>query len=313
MGICYQGKTLKEAVDERTKLFDETGHCYGLEKLELIEDDPAKFMRFQMRLVAASVDAREKAKLITANPASLIMGELLFMLANPEGDCISASYGLFGHIQCFPFIIRSIANLGFEEDPGIKEGDVFATNDPMYGAPHNMDNYTWVPVFYKGELIAWTVGINHVIDVGALQPATLCTVSPNTFTDGFIYPPLKTGEDFKQHKWWDLFWKRRTRTEAFNVLDDKMRVAGAVSLHDKVLEVVEEFGVDYFRQGLREILERERRLLLHRIIGQSVPGKYNYLLLSYVAYKGVVGKMFAASDRNWMIHLPMELEIRPDG
>ncbi|MCP4552409.1 MAG: acetone carboxylase subunit alpha, partial [Bacteroidetes bacterium] len=125
MGICYLNKTLQEIVEERERLFLNTGHAYGLEKLELVEEDPATFMRFQMRLVSACINSRESAKLISANPMSMVQGELLFMLANPEGDCISASYGLAGHIQAFPFLIKNIANLGFEEDPCIREGDVF--------------------------------------------------------------------------------------------------------------------------------------------------------------------------------------------
>jgi len=313
MGICYQGKTLKQVVAEKDQLFKDTGYAYGLRTLTLVEEDPAKFMRFQLRLVAACINARETAKLISANPVAMMQGELLFMLANPEGDCIAASYGLAGHIQSFPFIIRSIASLGFEDNPGIKKGDVFATNDSFYGAPHNADNYNWVPVFYHGELIAWTVGLNHIVDVGGLQPGNLGTISPNTFTDGFVYPPTKTGENFIQHKWWELYWKRRTRTEAFNILDDKMRTAGAVSLHNKILEIVNEFGLDYFRQAMREVIERERRLLIERVKTMAVPGKYAYLHMSSVRYKNVVGKLFAASDRDWLLHEPVELNILPDG
>ena len=139
MGICDHDKTLKEIVDEREQSFQKTGFAYGLDRLELVEEDPAKFMRFQMRLVASCINARESAKLISANPMSMIQGELLFMLANAEGDVISASYGLAGHIQCMPFIVRNVANLGFEDDPGIHEGDIFSCNDPMYGPPHNAD------------------------------------------------------------------------------------------------------------------------------------------------------------------------------
>ena len=162
MGICHQSKSLKEIVDERDQLFKETGYAYGLERLELVEDDPVKFMRFQMRLVASCINARESAKLISANPMSMVQGELLFMLANAEGDVISASYGLAGHIQCMPFVIKNIADLDFEDDPGINEGDIFSCNDPMYGISHNADCYTWLPVFYKGELVSWTVGLNHI-------------------------------------------------------------------------------------------------------------------------------------------------------
>jgi len=313
MGICYQEKTLKEAVDEKERLFKDTGYAYGLEELDLVESDPAKFMRFQMRLVAACINAREMAKLISANPMSLVQGELLFLLATPEGDVVSASYGLAGHIQSFPFMVRSVADLGFEDDPGINVGDVFFNNDTLYGAPHNADCYNFVPIFYDGQLVGWTIGLNHITDVGGLQPGGLGMISPSVFTDGFTVPPTKIGADFKTHKWWELHWKRRTRTEAFNILDDKMRTAGCVSLHDRILEILGEFGIDYFRRGVKEIIERERRLLVERIKAQTVPGKYHFLNFSVVRYKGVVGKLFAGSNRDWLLHEPAEMNIRPDG
>jgi len=300
-------------VEDREQLFQETGCAFGLEKLDLLESDPAKFMRFQMRLVAACINAREMAKLISANPMSMIQGELLFMLATPEGDVVSASYGLTGHIHCFYYMVRSIANLGFEDDPGINTGDVFFNNDALYGAPHNADNYNFIPMFYKDELIGWTVGLNHIVDVGGLQPGGLGVISPSVFTDGFTVPPTKIGANFKSHKWWELHWKRRTRTEAFNILDDKMRTAGAATLHDRILEIIEEFGVDYYRRGVKEIIERERRLLVGRIKTQAVPGSYHFLTLGQVKYKGVVGKLFAGSNRNWITHLPAEMSILPNG
>ena len=313
MGICHEGNTLKEMVNDKDRVFKETGYAYGLERLQLVEGDPAKFMRFQMRLVAACINAREMAKLISANPMSLVQGELLFLLANPEGDVVSASYGLAGHLQSFPFMVRSIANLGFEDDPGIEAGDVFFTNDTLYGAPHNADCYNFVPILYGDELVGWTVGLNHITDSGGLQPGGLGVISPSVFTDGFTVPPTKVGSGFKTHKWWELHWKRRTRTEAFNILDDKMRTAGCVTLHDRILEIVEEFGIDYFRNGLREIIERERRLLVQRIRTQAVPGSYQYLQLTMVKYKDVVGKLFATSNKDWLMHKPGELHVLPDG
>jgi acetone carboxylase alpha subunit len=311
MGICYQGKTLKEAIDERDKLTHETGRFYGVERLELAEEDPAKFTRFQLRLVSTCIAARETARWVAASPASMGTGELVFMMALPEGDCVAASLGLIGHVCCAPYIIRSMAELRFDDNPEIREGDIFGCNDSYYGAPHANDCYTMVPIFYEGELIAWSVGINHIADVGTMVTGMTANVSPNVFTDGWAYPPIKTGENFKQHKWWELLWQRRTRMGSMNVLDDKMRVTGAVTLHDKILGIVREFGVDYFRRGLREILERERMQMVETIRAQVVPGTYKQLLFRPVRYKGVAGKLFPASDRDWLLHYPMEMELTP--
>lgn len=313
MGIGYQGKTLKEVLADKDRLFADTGCIYAMEELELVEADPATVMKFQMRLVAACTNARETAKLVSASPVALQMGEVLFMVATPEGDVVSSSHGLIGHIQCIPFIVRSIIDLGFEEKPGIRDGDIFSTNDPMYGAPHGSDCYTLIPVFKESEIIAWAVGFNHIMEVGGIVPGNLSALSPNAFTDGFLYPPIKTGENFEQHKWWELLWMRRTRMGGMNILDDKMRVAGAMAVRKKILDAVDEFGAEYFRQGTREILERERRHYVETIRTQAVPGIYQTVKLTPVRYQGTVGRLFPSSDKDWIVHMPMETTIRGDG
>jgi len=64
------------------------------------------------------------------------MGELVFMLATPEGDVVAASHGLIGHIQSIPFIVRAIAELDFEDDPKIRDGDI--SLDPRFLQANNV-------------------------------------------------------------------------------------------------------------------------------------------------------------------------------
>ncbi len=313
MGLGHQGKTLKEMLAEKDRVTRESGYIYGLENLELAEEDPAMLTRFHMRLLAACMSARETAKLISASPAAATMGEFLFEIGTPEGDVVSASQGLAGHVLSVPFMVRSMIDLDYEDDPGIREGDIISNNEPLYGSPHASDCYTFIPVFHEGELIAWTVGMNHISDVGGMLPGNLAGFSVSSFTDGWQYPLVKSGENFKQHKWWELMWKTRTRLGTMNILDDKMRVAGAMALYNRILDIVEEFGVDYFRKALREILERERRLLIERIRTQAIPGTYHFVQFHVVRYKGVTGKLFPSSDRDWLLHMPAELRILPEG
>ena len=53
----------------------------------------------------------------------------------------------------------------------IKEGDVFATNDPYNGGvTHLNDVIVVMPVFSQGERIAWTANIAHWPDLGGMAP-----------------------------------------------------------------------------------------------------------------------------------------------
>ncbi|MFC1999321.1 hydantoinase B/oxoprolinase family protein [Chloroflexota bacterium] len=315
MGIGYRNSSLKEMLEERDELLRETGCLWGLEKLELHQEDPAKMMRFQLRLLGACITSRELAKLTAASPIVRTVGECLFMLQVPEGDVTVASLGLTGHVGAAPLQIQNMIRLGYEGNPGIKPGDVFANNDPYYGSPHAADNYTFIPIFFNGELIAWSCALNHIMEVGgAIVPGSYPSLSPTSFTDGFLYPLLKVGENFITFKWFDLMWERRTRQPLFNIMDSKMRVTGAKLLHDKVLEIVEEFGVDYFSKAIREILERERRRALNVFKERTIPGIYQEVNLHYAdRQKGRMAQLFPEADRTWLLARRSDIQVKSDG
>ena len=86
------------------------------------------------------------------------------MITTPEGDVVVASTGLGGHCGALRETIRVMAEDGYDEHPGgggIKDGDIFTCNDPLAGSSQNNDMYTVVPLFYKGELVAWVAGSLH--------------------------------------------------------------------------------------------------------------------------------------------------------
>jgi len=314
MGIGEGGKSLAEMLEERDRLIKETGYFYGLEKMALHDEDPAKMTRFNWRLTNACITARESAKLLSATPTVRTFGECLFMLLLPQGDCVTASHGLAGHVASARDQIAFMIKLGFEENPKIREGDIFACNHPRYGGGHSADNYTYVPIFYEGELVAWAAGINHIAEVGsALYSASVPIVSPTTYTDGWAYPPMKIGDSFQIAKWWNLLWSEKTRMGNFNILDSNMRVAGSIMIHDTVQKIMEEFGIDYFRKGVREILERERRRVATIVHRQMVPGIYKHAYWRISPNKGQVGPSFPFADRDFPIHTPIELHITSDG
>ena len=315
MGIGYQDKSLKEMLEERDRLLGETGCLWGLKELELHQEDPAKMMRLQLRAVGACVTSRDLARLTAASPIVRTVGECIFMLLLPEGDVVAASFGLTGHVGCVPLQVGNMIQLGYEDNPGIKLGDIFANSDATYGGGHGADQYTFIPIFHDGELIAWSCAMNHILDVGAaLSPGAYPALSPNVFTEGFSYPLLKIGENFTIFRWFDLMWERKTRQPLFNIIDSRMRVTGAKLLHDKVLEIVQEFGVGYFRRALREILERERRRALSVFKERTVPGIYEELSLLYSdTHKGRMSQLFPESDRDWLMANRASIQIQRDG
>ncbi len=64
--IGWNGKTLKQMLEESEKIFSDTGRYYGIEKLALKEGDPFRYERAYASLRGALVSARETALHVTA-------------------------------------------------------------------------------------------------------------------------------------------------------------------------------------------------------------------------------------------------------
>lgn len=308
-----QVRTLKQMIEERDRLLAETGHYYGIETLSLRDTDPMKYERFYSRLHTCVLGAREVARYVAASPGGREMGESLWALTTAEGDSLALSLGFFSHTGAFPVAIRYMANEAYDSNPGIRDGDVFCTDDGLTGgAPHPGDTYCYVPIVVDGEIVAWTVGLNHIMEAGAPMAGSWPGFCVDTFMDGFVFPPMKTGENLTQATWWDALWKRRTRAATLNILDDKMRLAGCAMVHKGIHEIIVEFGIDYFKRAVREVIEESRRMVMDNIHNLMIPGTYNGCAFRVAKYKGMQN-IWSQADRDNLIHIRQSLEVDQKG
>jgi N-methylhydantoinase B/acetone carboxylase alpha subunit len=312
MGLI-NGKRLKEYMEEIDRLTAESEHYAGLERLRLWEEDPLKFNRFAAKLYHACASALQTAKIIAASPAAREMGEMLVCIATPEGKPVATSLGLVPHVGLQESQIRWLIENNYEDNPGIKDGDIFCNNDPRCGCAHPADCNTFVPIFFEDELIGWSASINHILDVGAPIAGGVPLYAPDTTFDGFLYPTMKTGENFEYFQWFDLMWKRRTRVPSFNILDERARGAGCILLRNRLLDIIGEFGIDYVKEGMQELVELARREVRDKIKTLFVPGRYRISNFRPIFYKGIWDKMFPQSAKNWLLHAFMTVFLKPEG
>ncbi|NQV21384.1 MAG: hydantoinase B/oxoprolinase family protein [Rhodospirillales bacterium] len=309
----HHKRPLIEAIEERDRLTADTGHYFGVTELTLKEQDPLKYERFYARIHASVLSAREVARFVAASPGSREMGESLWGLTTAEGDALAMSVGFLSHTTIFPIAVRYMAENGYDQNEGIRDADIFAVSDGRTGGvPHPGDFYAFVPIVAEGEIVAWTVGLNHIIDNGAPVAGSWATFSVDTFMDGFVVPPMKTGENLKQASWWKALWERRTRSATMNILDDKMRVAGMSMIHKATHELIDEFGLDYFKRAIREVIEESRRMVLDNVRTLTVPGTYNGAAFRVVKYEGLQ-HIWSHADKNTLIHIRASVEADDDG
>lgn len=272
--IGWHGKSLKQMLEESEATIEQTGYYAGLEQLEMKENDPLRFEKLFSRVRGGMVSARETALNISASPIVRELGEICFALYTPEGDNIALSTGIIVHVHTMSEAIKFMVRNGWEENPGIRPGDIFANNQPTIGDVHNADVQTFVPIFHEDELIAWAGGVIHVMDIGATSPGGVCVAPTTRFDDGIDLHCTKIGENDTIAQWHMKRVSMMSRAPGLYILDERTRLSGCHMIRDAVERLVLEEGVDDFKTFMREAIEDGRRDFKARVRGLLVPGRY---------------------------------------
>ena len=312
-GIGWDGQTLREQFETLEEQTERTDHYAGLEELELKKEEPIKYEQMFSQLRGDLVNARETSKEVAATPIVEQEGELCYGLFTPEGDSIAVSTGIIVHIHTMSEAIKYMINHDYEESPGIEPGDIFVNNDVDVGDVHACDIMTLIPIFNDGEIVAWAGGVNHVIDTGAVGPGSMNVSQSSRFGDGAYYTARKIGEDLELFNSWQNDYPDKTRTPDFLKLDERTRMTGCLMIRDAVNEMIDEYGVETFKQLSREAVEDGRRGFRNRIEKTMLPGTYRGASFVDALYEGQDNLTRTYADENHIMHAPSELHVREDG
>ncbi|MEX2253540.1 MAG: hydantoinase B/oxoprolinase family protein [Thermoleophilaceae bacterium] len=310
--LGWDGRRLAEMLADSERVFAETGHYQELSDLAMMESDPIGYEKLFSRLRGGLVSARETALNISASPIVRELGELCFALYTPEGDSVALSTGIIVHVHTMSDAIKYMVRSEYEDNPGIRPGDIFANNNPVIGDVHNADVQTFVPIFWEDELVAWAGGVTHVLDIGATTPGGVPVGPTNRLEDGIDLPCMKIGEGDELAKWHLKRCELQTRAPMYYILDERTRLAGCHMIREAVERVILEEGVDRFKQFSREVIEEGRRSFKSRIREMTVPGRYRSPSFMESEYKNEA-QLPARARRDFIMHSPFEVRIGGDG
>jgi N-methylhydantoinase B/oxoprolinase/acetone carboxylase alpha subunit/acetone carboxylase gamma subunit len=312
--IGWDGQTLKQMLEASDERFAKTGYYQGLERLELKESDPLHFEKLFSRVRGGMVSARETALNISASPIVRELGEICFALYTPDGDNVALSTGIIVHVHTMSEAIKFMVRNGWEDNPEIRPGDIFANNQPTIGDVHNADVQTFVPIFdpEERELIAWAGGVIHVMDIGATTPGGVCVAPTTRFDDGIDLHCMKIGERDTIAAWHMKRVSMQSRAPGLYILDERTRLAGCHMIRDAVERLVLEEGVATVKQFMREAIEDGRRSFKHRARTMLVPGRYRSAGFTEARYADK-SEMPKRARRDLILHGAYEAVVDADG
>lgn len=292
---------LKEKLRAREQAFKETGR-YEDDLVRKLKD-PIRFELLNEKLVQVVTNAHEVARLVSASPMTRELGEVIFGLYTPEGDAIALSKGLLVHVHTVSRMIKWMIEQDFETKVGFKEGDYFFNNDPYIGGAHALDQMIVTPIFFDGELVAWSAGLTHVPETGGSAPGGMMPFARHRFDEGLFLPCVKIAEDDEFKYDLELLVERSIRSPVLWMTDNRAKMTGARMIREQVKELIADFGIDYFQRACYEYIEDGRRATQERVRRVLSPGTYRE-----VAWRGSI-----IPGEETLLHCPLEMTVHRDG
>ncbi len=303
---------LRDRLLQSERLMAETG-CYdGITELTLRKQDPLKFETLHTKLRAFCVSAREMARRISASPGVREVGEMVVAIYTPEGDAIALSNGIMVHVHTMSRFIKWMIREGYETNPGINPGDIFANNDAFIGTVQVPDVMDVVPIFHSGELVAWAGAVCHELEAGGITPGGDVCLAQERFTEGLFVCAEKIGTNDEIRRDYVIRCERNLRMPIYWVLDEKAKVASCIDMRENLLGLIGEIGLDYWQRVSKEFIEEGRVGQLARTRQLTVPGIYRGHTFYGHVTEGKPGFQ-PLGDPNWLYNMPLEMEISTDG
>src|SRR5699024_12155848 len=87
------------------------------------------------------------------------------------------------------------------------------------------------------------------------------------------------------------------------------KVASWLEMREKVTELIDEVGLDYFKRTTREFIEEGRRSQLSQVQDLMVPGRYRGQNFYGHITEGKQGILPLSENANLLYSIPLELDV----
>lgn len=192
----------------------------------------------------------------TGVSAFLHSGDFAVGLCTPRGDLVASSCGVHFFAVLSQLPVKYIVHRFLDEPTvGVRDGDIFYTNEALLGGLHNPDQFAIMPVFFEGELVAWTLAGVHQPETGAVEPGGMPISARSRFYEGMRLSPIKIGENFQiRMDLLDMMTNFVSRSPAMQEIDTRARCSTCDRLRLRLLELFARQGTTFVHRLFRELL-----------------------------------------------------------
>lgn len=221
--------------------------------------DPITSSVIQASLVAAADEMFAVLKKAAMSPIIYEVLDVGTGITDASGNLVSSGAGIPTFVGVLDKAVKRIVEIHGKD--GIREGDMFVTNDPYFGGvTHLNDVVIALPVFAAGRCVAWTASIAHWNDIGGATPGSMAVDVTEIFQEGLRLPAVKLVSDGKPISAVFDIIAANSRLPDFVRGDLWAQVAASRKADTRIRQLVETYGIEAYKASLEALFdEGERR------------------------------------------------------
>lgn len=226
--------------------------------------DPITFEIFRSRLAAINDEAAMTLRLVSGSPVANEAYDMNTALMTPSGEAFAIGVYISIHAMSLASTVQTIVST-YADNPGIAPGDIWMSNDPYVGACHQMDVVVVAPIHYQGELVAWTGGTCHQIDLGGPVEGQVQVGAKSIYGEQPLVTPIKFVENGVVRKDLEWLYLRHSRLQNLAALDLKAMIAACNVATERVVQLIDRYGIETYKAAVTGIIDMTERQLRARL------------------------------------------------
>jgi N-methylhydantoinase B len=258
-----------------------------LHETDTAEVDPVTFEVIRYALLNANVEHGQTLQRLCVSPVTMLTRDFQPSILTERGELVF----LGPYLQYFSNAQALTVKWILEHrgaDPGIHPGDMFLSNDPYVGTPHQPDTIVAAPVFVGEQLFCWVANVLHHSDIGGSVVGSFCVDAADIYTDPPAFPPFKIVEGGRLRPDLEQVFLRQSRLPGVVQMDLRAAVSANTMTVRKIEALIARYGADAVKTVMSRVLDAGEELFRQRL--REIPdGTWSHRLYAEASHTGDPG------------------------
>ena len=197
------------------------------------------------------------------NPLIYEVQDFGLAITNHRGEMLAEGSGLPGFMGCLgPTVQSGLRALG---SAGFAEGDILLANEPYETGTHISDTAVYMPIFFEGELVAFSALMAHWADIGGKTPGGWCPDTTDIHQEGLIFFHDKLYEAGKLNQTFLRFILKNVRFPELVHGDLNAMIAACRTGSKRYIALCERYGADIIREAMERVFDQSEAMMRSKI------------------------------------------------